>query len=616
MWAPWPAFTPGSMSHQPKPNHTMLTSFERGVSKEWVDFHQMAPSLYKEDGPLSETVKSLKSKAVQEAVEAHNWNSVKEYCRTLDGLVSNGLRKKVWPALLGALDVSLHLHTLDQLNTNDLQEHKDEDQVLLDVKRLFTVTCMAPQGTEDLEELRRRLFGLVVRVLRKYPQLNYYQGFHDIASVVLLVCYENDRFDETTATVILERLTVLHLRDFMLPNIDLTVNHLKVVAALLEETDPVLFQIASVSSQLFQITNGLYYDYKFIEPLLLILTIFSHDITDAALLLPVWDFVLSYNSVAASLYIYAAALIQFKKDIMTKLDLDDDTNAMYLIDPAQAHAALSASNLFTDISAEDLLRILGRARKLIEKHPMLGWSNKEKTIDSWFARFNKDSVLVTSSSLESQQIMEHLFDADKLGKILRLQHEQQQAESKHASDILADEIEQSALTDSIASTDDDINSTRMNLLSSSLSSLSAASNSLNNTLVNKSSMLFKKMFSHSSDSINDESTVAKRSKKRALSLNIYKISVSVGFVGFLIHCLLRHSEITLRNYPLGPFGLFNSISASVESFLPDTIATVRHGFREVAGGITSKFGEALNAGIDVTHIGIGTLRDSIYIVRR
>lgn len=594
----------------------MLTSIERGVSKEWVDFHQIAPSLYKEDGPLSETVRNLKSKAVREAIDCDNWNSVTEYCRTLDGLVLNCLRKKVWLRLLGAGDVSSNRQTLDLLNTNDLQEHKDEDQVLLDVKRLFTVSAMAGPDV-DTADLRRRLFGLVVRVLRKYPQLNYYQGFHDIAGVVLLVCHDGGSFDEALATAILERLTVLHLRDFMLPNIDLTVNHLRIVAALLEETDPALFEIASVSSQLFQITNGAYYDYKFIEPLLLVLTIFSHDISDPALLLPVWDFVLSYNSVAASLYIYAAALLHFKKDILTKLDLEDNGNAIYLIDPSQAHAALSASNLFTRLSGEHILQILGRARTLIENHPLLSLRNREKTVDLWFLRFNKDSVLMTSSSLERQHNMEHLFESSEFAKLLQLQHEQQQAESKHASEVLAEEIDQSALTDSITSTDDDINSSRMSLLSSSLSSFSAASSSLNNTLVNTSSMLFKKMFSHSSDSINSESTVAKRSKKRGLLQNkIYKISVSIGFVGFLVHCLLRHSEITLRNYPLGPLGLFNSFTASLESFLPDTLATVRHGFRGVAGGITSKLGEAFNAGIDVTHIGIGTLRDSIFIVRR
>ncbi|PIS57781.1 hypothetical protein CJI97_000831 [Candidozyma auris] len=241
----------------------------------------MDPSLYKEEGPLSETVIGLKSKAVAEAVEAGDWNKVREYCRTSDGLVSNTLRQAAWPALVGVSEVSLSLQTLDQLDTNDLAEHKDEDQVSLDIKRSFTVSShlhsLPPAGgsfatvfsPEDIEELRRRLFGLVVRVLRKYPCLHYYQGFHDVASVVLMVFYNSSTksVDETLAFAVLERLAVLHLRDFMLPSIDLTINHLKVMAALLEEIDPQLFHLACVSSQSFQCTSGQYYDYKFIEPL-------------------------------------------------------------------------------------------------------------------------------------------------------------------------------------------------------------------------------------------------------------------------------------------------------------------------------------------------------------
>lgn len=608
----------------------MLTSFERGVSKEWVDFHQMDPLLYKEEGPLSETVIGLKSKAVAEAVEAGDWNKVREYCRTLDGLVSNTLRQAAWPALVGVSEVSLSLQTLDQLDTNDLAEHKDEDQVSLDIKRLFTVSShlhsLPPAGglfatvflPEDIEELRRRLFGLVVRVLRKYPCLHYYQGFHDVASVVLMVFYNplTKLVDETLAFAVLERLAVLHLRDFMLPSIDLTINHLKVMAALLEEIDPQLFHLACVSSQSFQCTSGQYYDYKFIEPLLAILTIFSHDLSNMSLLLPLWDFVLSYNSVAANLYIYVAALQHFKDDIMTKLEINDDPDtALYYIDPSQTHAALSASNLFENITNEDLLQILRKAKKLIEAFPLLKLTNKSSTTDIWFGQFNTESVLVTSSALDGPTDMLHLFDSTELSRILERQHQQQQAEAAQASELLAHHIEQSALTDSITSTEDDIDSTRMGLLSSSLSSLGAVSNSLNHTLVNKSSVIFRKIFSHSSDSIeNEENSVAKRNKRAGLHYNIYKISVSVGFVGFLIHCLLRHSELSIRNYTFGPLGLINSISSSFESLIPEALTTVRHGIREVAGGITSKFSDVVDMSLDLTQIGLGTLRDSIHIL--
>lgn len=610
----------------------MLASSDPLLCKDWVDFKLWDPSLYKEECPLSQTAKDLKTKALVLASKCRDRDTLQELSRSLEGLLNIMVRHFVWTFLL---DIPLPMRDtfLYQLNVNDLPEHRDEDQVVLDTRRLFTggvelqkfplagCSFSFVYSFADIEEMRRRLFSLIVGVLRKYPGLHYYQGYHDIASIILILSHTNppDKDLEVWALEFLEWITVFHLRDFMLPNIDLTVNHLKIIAALLEETDPLLFQLTSVSSQSYQCTNGQYYDYKFIEPLLLILTLFSHNISNLTYLYQIWDFIFSYKSVSASLYIYTAALHHFKKDIMTNLSLEEgDLDAMYNIDPAEAHNALSASNLFANLTQKDVLQILSKARLLIEQHPLLDLSNRERTFDLWFGRFNKHSVLMTSSSLNDSKQAPQLLEPPEFDKLLQLQHQEQQAETAHSSELLVHHIEQSTMTDSFTSAEDEVISSQTNLLSSSLSSLSAASNSLNNTLVNKSSLFFKKIFSRSDDNVSgDDSTVAKRKKQRGiLRHNIYKISVSVGFVGFLVHCLLRHSEVSIRNYPLGPLGLLNSIGSSVESLIPETLSTVRHGFREVAGGITSKFGEALNAGIDVTQLGIGTVRDSIYVLRR
>jgi hypothetical protein len=65
----------------------------------------------------------------------------------------------------------------------------DEAQIRLDVDRSlnhFTPRVYGRQSTRD--ECREPLFRVMWRVLARYPppQLNYYQGFHDLSSVFLL----------------------------------------------------------------------------------------------------------------------------------------------------------------------------------------------------------------------------------------------------------------------------------------------------------------------------------------------------------------------------------------------------------------------------------------------
>ncbi|GBB95077.1 hypothetical protein RclHR1_02470021 [Rhizophagus clarus] len=66
------------------------------------------------------------------------------------------------------------------------EEHKDERQVLLDVDRSFVYY---PKGISNAEKKQKQseLNDVIVGILRRHPNLAYYQGFHDICSVLLLV---------------------------------------------------------------------------------------------------------------------------------------------------------------------------------------------------------------------------------------------------------------------------------------------------------------------------------------------------------------------------------------------------------------------------------------------
>ncbi|WVQ75403.1 hypothetical protein IAR50_005024 [Cryptococcus sp. DSM 104548] len=68
---------------------------------------------------------------------------------------------------------------------SDVVKHKDEQQVKLDTDRSF-VTYPTNISPETKKEIQDDLENLIVGVLRKYPALSYFQGFHDILTVFYL----------------------------------------------------------------------------------------------------------------------------------------------------------------------------------------------------------------------------------------------------------------------------------------------------------------------------------------------------------------------------------------------------------------------------------------------
>lgn len=61
---------------------------------------------------------------------------------------------------------------------------------------------------EQREGLQEELIDIILRVLKRNPQLHYYQGYHDIVVTFLLVVKER------LATALVEKLSTHHLRYF------------------------------------------------------------------------------------------------------------------------------------------------------------------------------------------------------------------------------------------------------------------------------------------------------------------------------------------------------------------------------------------------------------------
>eukprot|EP00899_Mesostigma_viride_P024174 jgi/Mesvir1/4941/Mv04566-RA.1 len=122
------------------------------------------------------------------------------------GLVNQHVRRRVWPRLLG-LDLVKTAHYHVDWEGTDPPTHRDVGVVKVDVERSLGSFSQG-MAVEERDEWRRKLERLINLVVsRNAPTLHYYQGFHDVASVVLLVMGS-----ESAAYPLLERMALHHFR--------------------------------------------------------------------------------------------------------------------------------------------------------------------------------------------------------------------------------------------------------------------------------------------------------------------------------------------------------------------------------------------------------------------
>uniref|UniRef100_A0A1A8P6K6 TBC1 domain family member 20 n=3 Tax=Nothobranchius TaxID=28779 RepID=A0A1A8P6K6_9TELE len=142
------------------------------------------------------------------------------------GLLTDEMRRKVWPKLL-----NINVYNLPHKPGRDVRgNHKDYNQVVLDVRRSMK---RFPKGMPAAERavLQEQLIDIILEVLKRNPQLHYYQGYHDVAVTLLLVV------GERMAIAMLDTLSNFHLRDFMDPTMDSTKHILNYLMPILQQVD-------------------------------------------------------------------------------------------------------------------------------------------------------------------------------------------------------------------------------------------------------------------------------------------------------------------------------------------------------------------------------------------
>lgn len=180
-------------------------------------------------GAEIESKKKRKQLVIHQAVNADpvDVKTLRQCAVSEGGLLSDEIRRKVWPKLL-----NVNVYTLPSKPGKDIREgHKDYSQVVMDVQRSLR---RFPSGmrADQRAVLQEQLINVILYVLQRNKQLHYYQGFHDIVVTILLMV------GERMAIALMEILSSHHLRDFMDPTMDSTKHILNYLMPILEQVKP------------------------------------------------------------------------------------------------------------------------------------------------------------------------------------------------------------------------------------------------------------------------------------------------------------------------------------------------------------------------------------------
>lgn len=215
---------------------------------------------------------------------------------------------------------------------------------------------LADQNEAEERQQKGELSDLIVEVLRRYPYLCYFQGFHDICQVFLLVLAPPARAPAVA------RLSALRIRDFMLPSIDSAVAQLQLIPDILRAADPALWKHLSQTKPFFALSGTL--------------TMYAHDVTSLGEIARLFDVLLAREPVF-SVYMFVA-IVRSRRAELFNTPADE---------PEMLHSILSKLP-----NALDLDELILSAVRLSQMHP-------PESLRVW-GRISTSSVLKTARSTE------------------------------------------------------------------------------------------------------------------------------------------------------------------------------------------------------------------------
>lgn len=217
------------------------------------------------------------------------------------------------------------------------------------------LTC-SDASRADLDRKKTELSDLITETLRRYPYLCYFQGYHDICQVLLLV------LPPPVRSVAVARLSALRIRDFMLPNLAPAVAQLRLIPDILLAVDPPLCRHLSQTEPFFALSGTL--------------TMYAHDIQSYGDIARLFDALLAREQVF-SVYVFAQIVLNRREELF-------DTPAD---EPEMLHSILS--KLPQPLHLEALIT---DAAGLFARHP-------PEVLRSW-SSITPSSVLKTARDMK------------------------------------------------------------------------------------------------------------------------------------------------------------------------------------------------------------------------
>ncbi|KAJ9607328.1 GTPase-activating protein gyp8 [Cladophialophora chaetospira] len=315
---------------------------------------------------LTDAEQREKTKRIEEACHRNRFGTLVELAASTGGLLTDHLRRKAWPILLGFH--SEERTAADQKQTiradwRTLSQHRDENQVQLDVDRAF-VYYPKDQSEQSLETKKTELSELIVSNLRTHPVLSYFQSYHDVVQVLLLV------LGKQQAMLAVPRISLLRLRDYMLPTIEPARRHFELVSVIVKAADPELANHIAQAQNIFALSATH--------------SLFAHDIYNYGDISRLYDFLLAHEPIM-SIYLFAAVTISRRSEL---LEMPPD-------EPDMLTFVISKLPQTFDIDAR-----IQDALSLFAKHP-------PQTLPGfvWW-RLSQYSVLKTSRRISQPQSLE------------------------------------------------------------------------------------------------------------------------------------------------------------------------------------------------------------------
>ncbi|KAI1148818.1 rab-GTPase-TBC domain-containing protein [Nemania diffusa] len=304
-----------------------------------------------------------RQKEILEGCETKDIGVLRNIALAPGGFLTDHLRSRAWPILLGFdADAPSDDSTEASASWKHLPMHRDEEQVKLDVNRSF-VYYPNDNSQAQLEKKKSELSDLITQVLREQPYLCYFQGYHDICQVLLLV------LPPPLRSLAVSRLSVLRIRDFMLPTLSPAVAQLHLIPDVLRAADPALCAHLSRNEPYFALADTL--------------TMFAHNVQRYRDIARLFDALLAREQ-AFGLYVFARIVLRRRAELLAHDE------------PDMLHFALS--KLPPDL---DLDAVVAEADRLFADHP-------PESLPSW-RRISRASALRTTrdaSALASQSLQD------------------------------------------------------------------------------------------------------------------------------------------------------------------------------------------------------------------